>query len=92
VQSGEEALAQAALERPDVVMIDIQMPGMDGLEVIRRLRAAPASATVPIVAVTALSLPEDRERCLAAGADSYLTKPVSLQELQRTVERLIQRS
>jgi CheY-like chemotaxis protein len=71
--------------RPDLVILDIQMPGMDGLETIHHIRADPAVGTVPIIALTALTLPGDRERCLAAGATAYLVKPVSLRVLLTTI-------
>jgi CheY-like chemotaxis protein len=70
---------------PDVVLMDIQMPGMDGIEAIRRLRAREFTAHTPIIAVTALAMASDRARCLAAGADHYLSKPVRLGELARMV-------
>jgi PAS domain S-box-containing protein len=87
--SGHEALAQVAQVNPAVILMDIQMPDLDGLEVIRRLRAQAAWATTPIIALTALAMPGDRERCLAAGASAYLTKPVRLQELVTTIQRLL---
>ena len=65
------------------------MPQLDGLEATRRLRAQPATASVPIIAVTALAMPGDRERCLSAGACEYLTKPVSLHKLRELIERLL---
>ncbi|MBN1995878.1 MAG: response regulator [Anaerolineae bacterium] len=86
---GGEAIERAQEERPDVILMDIQMPGMDGLEATRRLRADPALTEVPIIALTALAMPGDRERCLAAGANEYLTKPVSLQGLATTIQNLL---
>lgn len=90
-RNGNEALMYAQEERPDVILMDIQMPGMDGLEAIRRIRADPHMGTVPIIAVTALAMPGDLERCLSAGADDYLTKPVHLRALLTTIEAHLQR-
>ncbi len=80
-QTGEEALALVAAQQPDAVILDIQMPGMGGLEVIRRIRANPASAGMPVLVLTALAMLGDRERCMAAGANVYLTKPANLHNL-----------
>ncbi|NNJ12007.1 PAS domain S-box protein [Chloroflexales bacterium ZM16-3] len=88
-RSGREALAQAELTLPDVILMDIQMPEMDGLEAIAHLREKPAWATTPIIALTALAMPGDRERCLAAGADEYLAKPLSLRGLVELIQRLL---
>jgi len=81
--SGFEFLEQAAQLQPDLVLMDIQMPGIDGLEVIRRVRAHPDKrlAACRIIANTALAMPGDRERCLQAGADDYLSKPFRLKDL-----------
>jgi CheY-like chemotaxis protein/anti-sigma regulatory factor (Ser/Thr protein kinase) len=90
-QSGKDALEKLGEVAPDIILMDIQMPGMDGLEAIHRIRANPDSmiATIPIIAVTALAMPGDRERCLAAGANDYLTKPVKLMELATILKQLL---
>ena len=88
-RNGREALDIVAEARPDVILMDIQMPEMDGLETTRHLRAMPAYQHTPIIALTALAMPGDRERCLAAGANEYLTKPVRLKGLVETMQRLL---
>jgi CheY-like chemotaxis protein len=92
-QRGDEAIHLAQLIHPALIMIDIQMPGMDGLAVLRQLRASRNAdvATVPILALTALAMPGDRQRCLDAGADDYLSKPVAIATLMETISTLLQR-
>ncbi len=90
-RDGAEAVARALEERPDVILMDIQMPGMDGLEATRRIRENDDLASTPIIALTALAMPGDRERCLEAGADEYLSKPVSLKGLVAIIEKLVER-
>jgi CheY-like chemotaxis protein len=85
--SGAEALARAHERVPALILTDIQMPGMDGLEATRRIRAIAGLAGVPIIALTALAMPGDRERCLAAGASDYRSKPVSLHDLARLIDQ-----
>ncbi len=86
---GEKAIALVREERPALALMDVQMPKVDGLEAIRRIRRTPGSETLPIVAVTALAMSGDRERCLEAGATDYLAKPVRLAELLAVVRRLL---
>jgi PAS domain S-box-containing protein len=82
-------IEKAKLTHPVLILMDIQLPGMDGLKATRRLRADPDFRSVPIIALTALAMPGDRERCLAAGANDYLTKPVSLKKLSQMIEEFL---
>jgi CheY-like chemotaxis protein len=84
VSSGSEAIKYLASNKPDVILMDIQMPIMDGLETTRRIREL--GYPVPVIAVTALAMSGDRERCLAAGANEYASKPISGRELIRLIE------
>jgi two-component system cell cycle response regulator DivK len=88
-RTGEDGVALAASERPHLVLMDLQLPGMDGMEALRRLRSAPETATVPVVAVTALAMKDDRERVLEAGFDGYLEKPISVRALPDQVQGFI---
>ena len=88
--TGREAIGLAQSERPDIILMDIQMPDIDGLEAIRKLRADPELRGTPIIAVTALVLPGDRERCLAAGANDFLGKPISIRDLNNAIAGLLQ--
>jgi CheY-like chemotaxis protein len=85
-RNGAEAISRAREERPDVILMDIQMPEMDGLEATRCIRADVELATIPIIALTALAMPGDRERCLATGVNEYMSKPVSLKGLIKAIE------
>lgn len=86
---GLAALEVAEAHMPDIILMDIQLPLLNGLEVIRRLRRRPAFATTPIIAVTALAMTADRQRCLAAGATEYMGKPISLAALARMMVQLL---
>jgi two-component system cell cycle response regulator len=87
--NGEQALARIAAEMPDIVLLDVMMPGMDGFEVCRRIKANPKTAHIPIVMVTALDQPSDRVTGLDAGADDFLTKPVDDTALFARVRSLV---
>jgi PAS domain S-box-containing protein len=84
-RNGAEAVIAAQGDRVALILMDIQMPGMDGLEAIHRLRADPDTQDVPVIALTALAMPGDRERCLEAGANVYLAKPLNLRALLATI-------
>ncbi len=86
-RDGSAAIERAREDQPDVILMDIRMPGMDGLEAIRRIRADVDLARVFIIALTALAMPGDRECCLTAGADEYVSKPVTLRSLIEVIEK-----
>ncbi|HEY9826926.1 MAG TPA: response regulator [Stenomitos sp.] len=87
--NGIEAVRLALSENPDLILMDIQMPQMDGLEAIRSIRSNPQFLDKPIIALTALAMTGDRERCLAAGASEYLAKPINLKQLINVIETLL---
>jgi CheY-like chemotaxis protein len=91
-RDGIEALAFVRETRPALILMDIQLPGMSGLEVIQQIRDDPQVRQIPIIALTALVLPGDRERCLDAGADDYLPKPVSIHILIERIAAQLSRS
>lgn len=89
---GLEAFEKTRYSNPDLILMDIQMPALNGLEAIRRLRKDPRFLSTPIIALTALALPGDRERCIEAGANEYMSKPVGLKNLRETIYILLQKS
>ncbi|HKY79381.1 MAG TPA: response regulator, partial [Anaerolineales bacterium] len=91
-QQGVEALDIAAQQHPDLILLDIMMPKMDGFEVIRRLRADPATSAIPVIMFTAKSQVDDKVAGLEAGADEYLTKPTHPAELVARVRSVLKRS
>ena len=86
---GLEGLQKARIEAPDLILLDIHMPQMDGFEVARRLRADPQCSRIPLVAVTALAMVGDRERILASGFNGYIAKPIDAEIFLGQVERFI---
>jgi CheY-like chemotaxis protein len=88
-KNGREAIDQTKLHRPDAILMDVQMPVLNGLAAIQELRCEPEFAQLPIIALTALAMQGDRERCLAAGATEYMTKPVTLRVLAATIQESI---
>jgi CheY-like chemotaxis protein len=90
-QSGEEGLRVAQQDPPDLVLMDLQLPGIDGTETLRRMREGSLGRDVPVVAVTAFAMAEDRERASLAGFDGFVEKPISVRELPGQVEAFINR-
>ena len=84
-RSGEQGVELAAECRPDLILMDLQLPGIDGTETLRRLRASPLTQEVPVVAVTAFAMRDDRERAARSGFDGYVEKPYSTRELPAQV-------
>jgi CheY-like chemotaxis protein len=86
-KDGQAAVELAQTQTPDLILMDIQMPGMDGLEAMQLIRSDARCANIPIVALTALVMPGDRERCLAAGASHYLSKPFKMKALKGLIQQ-----
>ena len=89
--TGEEGLRVAQQDPPDLVLMDLQLPGIDGTETLRRMRQGSLGPDVPVVAVTAFAMAEDRERASQAGFDGFVEKPISVRELPGQVEAFMNR-
>jgi two-component system, cell cycle response regulator DivK len=89
--NAEDGIALARARLPDLVLMDIQLPGMSGIEAIGLLRADPATAAIPVVAVTASVMPQDRNKITEAGFDAYVGKPINLKEFLDTVRNMLER-
>lgn len=85
--SGKDAIEKTKTEHPALIVMDIQMPELDGIETTRRLRTEKSLENIPIIALTALAMKSDRERCLAVGINDYISKPVSLQNLVSIIKQ-----
>lgn len=87
---GEQALAAIKAERPDLVLMDIQMPRQDGFSVLRKLRLDPQLAAIPVLALTAYAMRGDSEKALAAGFNAYITKPIDMPSLRQEIIRQLE--
>ena len=87
--TGEEGVRMAKESKPDLVLMDIQLPGIDGIEALRQIRVEPALAAIPVVAFTASVTPADRSQIQAAGFNGFLPKPINLKEFLETVKALL---
>ena len=87
-ENGEKGCEMAASERPDIILMDLEMPVMDGWEATRRLKSNPQTRDIPIIALSAHALSAEREKALAAGSDEFDTKPIEFERLLTTVRRI----
>ena len=89
-QDGQEAVEKAATESPDLIVMDIIMPKLDGFQATARIRENPRTKDIPILAATALARPGDREKCLESGCDGYIAKPFTHRQLGAAIDRLFE--
>lgn len=87
--NGVDACTKAGSERPDIILMDVNMPVLDGLQATQQIRANPDTRQIPIIALTALAMAGDRERLLAAGCDDYESKPIELPQLLTKIQTLL---
>jgi CheY-like chemotaxis protein len=90
--NAEDGLALAQAQKPDLVLMDVQLPGIDGVEALGRLRTNPLTADIPVVALTAFAMKDDRDRLLAVGFDGYLEKPLNVREFPSQVAAVLGRA
>ena len=91
-EDAETGLILARSDRPDLILMDIQLPGMDGLAATAVLKRDPATDTIPIIALTAMAMKDDQERVKSAGCDAYIAKPLRYQELYSAIDDLLARA
>ena len=90
-RNGQEGLTMARQQQPSLILLDIRLPGLDGYGVLRRLKADPATASIPVVALTAQAMVGDKEQALSAGFDHYIAKPIDTRTLAEQVRQLLGR-
>jgi two-component system, cell cycle response regulator DivK len=88
-RTGEDGVARAQDSQPDLILMDLQLPGVDGTQAMRTIKASPSGSGIPIVALTAFAMSEDRDRALRNGFDGYLSKPISVRDLPRQISELL---
>ncbi len=88
-RSGEEGVERALAERPDLILMDIQLPGIDGLEATKRIRRSKADGTIPIIALTSYAMAGDRDRLLDAGCSGYIEKPINPDAIMGEIEKFL---
>lgn len=88
---GEQGVAMAETAAPDLILMDLRLPGIDGWEATRRLKAAPATRAIPVIALSAHAMAGDREKALAAGCDDYDTKPIDFPRLVERIQTILAR-
>ena len=87
--TGKEGVRLALEERPDLILMDIQLPDIDGIEALRQLRGAPELDHVPVIAVSASVMPDDQQKIVRSGFDAFVTKPINLKAFVETVQRFL---
>ena len=90
--TGEDGVRLATERKPDLILMDIQLPGISGIEALRQLRASPETATIPAIAVTASVMQQDRKQITEAGFDAYIGKPINLREFLESVRAMVERN
>jgi two-component system, cell cycle response regulator DivK len=90
-ETGEDAIGLAATRAPDLVVMDVHLPGMSGLDALAKLRAAPATSALPVLAFTASVMPQDRNEIMAAGFDAFVSKPIDLEAFLQAVADALKR-
>ena len=88
--AGEEGVRLAVERRPDLVLMDIQLPDIDGIEALRRIRRDPTLDAIPVIAVSASVMPDEQQKIVTSGFDAYVTKPINLKQFVETVQRFLE--